>query len=74
MSKRLNVPADLASLIERREGGDRRTSGQGRGDADRRSSGDMPAETPTDQPIALGEAALPPELLERRKEGARRDQ
>lgn len=77
MSSRLNVPADLASLIERREGGDRRASGEGRNDEDRRQSGDPPtqaAPTKPDDPIALGDVTVPSELLERRKEGARRDQ
>lgn len=75
MPKRLIVPADLELLLERREGGDRRASGQGRSDEDRRKSEELPTPAArSDQAISLSDVAVPSELIERRKDGARRDQ
>lgn len=77
MPNRLNIPEELASLIERRSQADRRATNEGRTGEDRREENAAPpAGVPAQaaEPYALdGTAIAPPELLERRKDGVRRE-
>jgi len=76
MANELPIPDDLASLTERRGGVDRRVSGKRPNVRDRRASADSTSaetSTPANEPITLGDVAIPEELLERRREGSLRD-
>lgn len=77
MTNRLNIPAELASLIERRSQADRRATNEGRTGEDRREeNAAISAGVPTQpaETYALDGAAIaPPELLERRKDGVSRE-